>query len=584
MVVASLFEDLLDQYKLEQHVAEKRYTDLYQAYDIDHDRPVWLDIVRPSYAGDSSFAGRFVNRARAMAQIRHPNIAQVLHIGRADSGAPYVAQAVVDGYSLTYRLEQLARRESPANPIYALKLIRQLVDALLLAERLEMFHYDLQPDNILLKNVTLPTDDTVVLIDLFVPPQSNGRVAGEKDHPQSAYLSPEQRAGKEIMAASQIYSMGVILHHLLAGSLPTHPVTMRNTAINRLFGRATSLERARPGLTQATYYLVDRSLRKDPRGRYPTIEAFAAELDGALAAEELRLSPTTRPAAPERKPQIWLVPLLVLGLFLALGAVAMQNFRENGVGGESSGTSPPTSRAVGMTDESTPTLAPSPEATSPSQPTAEPVAVVEGASPTAEDTNSPTELIATQLPESSPTSSPTTESTSATSATQATSTPTTEPRTPRVRVMHNLVNLRRGPGVVYSLMGSLTGGQLLDVMAWNNDRENPWFLVITEDQRIGWISSTVVQAEDPDAMADVPVAATLPPTPELTPTPEPTASIAVIVTITATVGSGDLGGGGTPPSEQPTSPPEQPTSPPIQPTAPPVEPTSTPVPIPTDAP
>lgn len=568
MVVASLFEDLLDQYKLEQRIAEKRYTDLYQAYDIDHDRPVWLDIVRPAYAGDSSFTGRFVNRARALAQIRHPNIAQVLHIGRADGGAPYVAQAVVDGYPLTYRLEQLARRDTPANPIYALKLVRQLVDALLLAERLEMFHCDLQPDNILLKNVTLPTDDAVVLIDLFVPPQTNGRAAGGAD-PQPGYLSPEQRAGKEITAASQIYSLGVILHHLLAGSLPAHPVTMRGTAINRLFGRATSLERARPGLAQATYYLVDRSLRKDPRGRFPTIEAFAAELDGALVAEELRLSQTTGQAAMVRKSQLWLVPLLVLALFLALGAVAMRNFRENGAGGEASGTSPPTSQAVGMTGDLTPTQPPSPEATAPPSPTTELVVVVEEPSPKAEETSPTTEPSATPPPESSPTPSPTEE---------PTSTPTPEPRTPRVRVMHNLVNLRRGPGIVYSLMGSVTGGQLLDVVAWNNDRENPWYLVITEDQRIGWIASTVVQAEDPDAMADVPVAATLPPTPESSPTPEPTASIVVIATVTATASPSDLGGGG---SDPPT---EQPTSPPTQPTAPPVEPTSTPVPIPTDAP
>lgn len=151
---------------------------------------------------------------------------------------------------------------------------------------------------------------------------------------------------------------------------------------------------------------------------------------------------------------------------------------------------------------------------------------------------------------------------------------------PRVRVMHNLVNLRRGPGIVYPLMGSVTGGQLLDVVAWNNDRENPWFLVITEDQRIGWIASTVVQAEDPGAMADVQVAATLPPTPEMTPTPEPTANIAVTIMVPATTGPGDLGGGGGG-SDPPT---EQPTSPPTQPTTPPVESTSTPVPIPTDAP
>ena len=104
MTVASLFEDLLDQYKIEQHIAKKRYTDLYQAYDVDDDRQVRLEILRAEFAGDSSFVGRFINRARALAQVRHSNILPVLHIGKAAGGAPYVAQAAVDGYPLSHRL------------------------------------------------------------------------------------------------------------------------------------------------------------------------------------------------------------------------------------------------------------------------------------------------------------------------------------------------------------------------------------------------------------------------------------------------------------------------------------------------
>ncbi len=573
MVVTSLFEDLLDQYKLEQHVAEKRYTDLYQAYDIDNDRLVRLDIVRDDHAGDASFTGQLVNRARALAQIRHPNIAQVFHIGKADGGAPYVAQATVDGYSLTYRLEQLAQRNTAVNPIYALKLVRQLANALLLAERLKIFHYDLQPDNILVKNVTLPADDTVVLVDLFVPSKGERRVAAEKDHPRWGYLSPEQRAGKEITAASQVYSLGAILYHLLAGKLPGHPVTMRGTAFDRLFGRATALERERPGLTQATYRLVDCSLRKDARGRQPTIEAFAAELDGALAAEELRLGAAAGPALTARRPRNWLVPLLVLALLLAVGAMAMQNLQDHAIAIPATSTSPPTSLALVVTDDSTPTQIPSPVPTEPPQQTSDIGAVVGQPLPTTPATNPSTEQSATTLtPESSPTPSPTSE---------PTATPTPEASLPRVRVMHNLVNLRRGPGVVYLLLGSVTGGELLDVLAWNNDRANPWYLVMTGDQRIGWIASTVVQAEDPEAIANVPVAATLPPTPEPTATLEPTPTITAVVTVQPTTGSGDLGGGGgggnTPPPEHPTSPPEQPTTPPEP-------PTSTPVPIPTDSP
>ena len=565
MAVASLFEDLLDQYKLEERIAEKRYTDLYLAYDIDDDRPVWLDITRDRYANDSLFVGRFINRARALAQVRHPNINPVLHVGKASGGAPYVAQAAVDGYSLTHRLEQLARRETPANPLYALKLVRQLADALLLAERLEILHYDLQPDNILLKRVTLPTDDTVVLVDLFVPIEQNRHAVTEKGDPRRDYLSPEQRGGKEVTAASQVYSLGAILYRLLAGKMPDHSVTMGGTAFNRLFGRVTALERERPGLAPATYRLIDRSLRKDPRGRYPTIEAFVADLDSALAAEDLHLGATAKLAPSSRRPLTWLMPFLVLALFLSVGAVVMGNLRDIRTGIDAMGALPPASLAMTMTGEATAAATPPSIATGPPQPTTIAGAVAEQPSPTTHATDLPTEQSVTQPPEPSPTSSPTPE---------PTSTPTPEPEVPRVRVMHNLVNLRRGPGVAFASIGSVAGGKLLDVIAWNDDREHPWYLVTTEEGRIGWIAAEVVQAVNPRALASVPPAATLPAAPVPSATPGVTPSVVVIVTAQPTV---DPGSGGSPSTPEEPPPTEQPTQPPV-------EPTSTPKPFPTDSP
>ena len=115
MAVASLFEDLLDQYKIEQHISEKRYTNLYQAYDVDDDRQVRIDILRPEFAEDSSFAGRFVNRARALAQVRHSNIAQVLHVGKAAGGGPYVAEAAVDALADADAAAVMQRDEAHAS-------------------------------------------------------------------------------------------------------------------------------------------------------------------------------------------------------------------------------------------------------------------------------------------------------------------------------------------------------------------------------------------------------------------------------------------------------------------------------------
>ena len=146
---------------------------------------------------------------------------------------------------------------------------------------------------------------------------------------------------------------------------------------------------------------------------------------------------------------------------------------------------------------------------------------------------------------------------------------------PVVRVVLNQVNLRRGPGTVYNTIGSLRSGDALQVLAWNDDRENPWYLVLTEDQRTGWVSAEVVRPEDTTALAAVPAAATLPPTPFPTvpPAPLPTSTPVLIITPSPTLPS-SLGDGGDDGGETP------PPAPTDAPTEPAIEPTPTPPPLP----
>ncbi len=81
MTVENLVVNLVDQYKVEQLLAVKRYTDHYLAYDVDEDRSVTLDILRPDGVS-TGFVAQFTARARAIAQIRHPNIVRIFTVGR----------------------------------------------------------------------------------------------------------------------------------------------------------------------------------------------------------------------------------------------------------------------------------------------------------------------------------------------------------------------------------------------------------------------------------------------------------------------------------------------------------------------
>lgn len=564
MSVADLSAELVDQYKVEGLIAEQRYTELYLAYDVDENRAVTLSALRPPYAGDAEFAGQFVNRARAIAQIRHPNIAQVLGVGRMPNDRPYVAQPYIDGYPLSKRLEQLAERGAPTHSVYALKLARQLAEALLLADRLDLLHYDLQPENVLLKNVALPTDDALVLLNLFVPPENRTlRVQNGLPSTQPAYFSPEQREGRRIDGSSHIYSLGVLLYQLLSGKLPSRPVSFRDVLLGRLALRPTALERERRGLAAETYELVDKALRRDPRRRHESIEAFLAALDRALTAEEALLHGSDAAAvAPRRRSLALLLPLVVLALLAAVGIVAARGLRD-----VTDGTiaPSPTPAAVVAPIDNTPTaraaIAGAPVAAATTQPspspTVQPSTTVETAltetAPTEQATTEPTQS-PTVLPAASPTPSP-----------SPTLSPTPEP--PRLRVALNSVNLRSGPGIAFGRLGFLLQDEVVVVLASNGDARDFWYLVIAEDGRVGWLSESVVEPVEQGAPADVPVAATVPrpPLPTLTPTPTPSPTAPLLLTPEPTQPPDDGGDGedGDP-----------------SPTQEPIDPTRTPPPLP----
>src|SRR5690606_18358104 len=151
------------------------------------------------------FADQFTAKMQKVAQLKHPNIAQIYQIGVTPNKRPYIARDLVEGITLRERLIQLSQQSTPANTLYALKIVHQLAEALELAERLDLYHYYLSPET-----VQLTQDGTVVLVDLGLPAVENG-MAAKVTLPleDEAYIAPEQKQGKAIDSRSQIYSMTV---------------------------------------------------------------------------------------------------------------------------------------------------------------------------------------------------------------------------------------------------------------------------------------------------------------------------------------------------------------------------------------
>lgn len=343
---SNLYDQLIDQYKLEAHINQTAVTDLYRAFDVDENRTVAVEILLPTFNSKKQFAEQFVTKMTKVAQLKHPNIAQVYQIGLTPNQRPYVARDLIEGITLRERLVQLSQQPTPANSIYALKIVRQLAEALELAERLDLYHYYLSPDIIQLKQ-----DGTVILVDLGVPAVENGMVA-KVALPQDdgAYVAPEQQQGKSIDSRSQIYSMAVMLYEILTNELPAEPVSFWETVMQGILPKNTPLEQKRPDLSRETYNLVERGLRAQPWGRYNSIKEFLDAINEALQSERLLVqtrgdTAVLAPPAPRRSRIGLMIPALLL--ILCVGSAGVWAVVQN------ANNAAPTASAI-VTDNSTP--------------------------------------------------------------------------------------------------------------------------------------------------------------------------------------------------------------------------------------
>mgnify|MGYP002624367797 CR=1 FL=1 len=114
---SNLYDQLIDQYKLEAHINQTAVTDLYRAFDVDENRPVAVEILLPTF-NKKQFVEQFIEKMNKVAQLKHLNIAKVYQTGLTANNLPYVARALVEGITLWERLRQLNTRRTQANTRY----------------------------------------------------------------------------------------------------------------------------------------------------------------------------------------------------------------------------------------------------------------------------------------------------------------------------------------------------------------------------------------------------------------------------------------------------------------------------------
>ena len=334
-------EVIAGRYELEELVGSGGMSSVYKAHDRLLDRRVALKILHEYYGGDQEYVERFRREARAVAQLSHPNIVTVIDRGESD-GRQYIVFELIGGPNL----KELVEERGPLPVAEALELAIDVARALAFAHERGLVHRDVKPQNVLLNGDGRPkvTDFGIARsLDIDHGMTQTGTVLGT-----SNYIAPEQASGERVDEQSDAYSLGVVLFELLTGEVPFSGDNFVSVALRHVNEPPPSVLDRRGDVPPRVAAAVDRALAKDPRDRFPSMDAFAAELQACLAAlppeavgEDATLITRPLPHPPPRRPQQrrrspWPLLLALLALLalavIAVAAIALRN-DVGGVGG-----------------------------------------------------------------------------------------------------------------------------------------------------------------------------------------------------------------------------------------------------------
>lgn len=254
----------------------------YKAFDTNLRCDVALKVINPQFLNSETARQRFLREARAAAQLRHPNVASVFHLGSV-SGSFFYAMEYVEGETVEHRVEQ----EGALKPSLAVRITRQVARALIAADKQKLVHRDIKPSNVMLVRDEDEDHLLVKVIDFGLAKSlSSGAdqsvtvtIGGFLGTPH--FASPEQLEERDIDIRSDIYSLGATLWFILTGKPPFQGSMA--SVIHQHLGSPL------PSDVLATFHpqlanVLQKCLAKKPADRFQTPLEIKQVLDETLTA------------------------------------------------------------------------------------------------------------------------------------------------------------------------------------------------------------------------------------------------------------------------------------------------------------
>ena len=263
---------LADRYRIERELGAGGMATVYLAHDLKHERKVAIKVLKPELAAVLG-AERFVVEIKTTAALQHPHILPLFDSGTAD-GFLYYVMPYVQGETIREKLN----RETQFGVDEAVRIAREVADALDYAHRHGVIHRDIKPENILLH------DGRPMVMDFGIALAVSAAAGGRMTETGLSlgtphYMSPEQAtAEKEITPRSDIYSLASVLYEMLAGQPPHVGGAAQQVIMKIITEQAAPVNAMRKNVPPNVVAALAKALEKIPADRFESAKAFSEAL------------------------------------------------------------------------------------------------------------------------------------------------------------------------------------------------------------------------------------------------------------------------------------------------------------------